>query len=1390
MRVLVWLGWVLVAFTAAGAADQVIPAPLQTDNDAEARADVYIDDSLEAHDKIERARRLARRERWSEAAALLEDASATAGDKLVQTGPLSYVGIQEYVADLVCRWPPMGIDAYRALVEDDAISALQDAVESDRLESWVGLFDRYFCTATAAELADRIGQKAIEVGELALAERHYRRVLERHPDAQRYAERYRAMVMLLQAMQGDAHTPEPEDANLPARWMGEDRTIGSVWPEVVAAFSNAHSDGPSSDWPIFGGSPARNRAASSRIDELGLLWRFSGFLASPRDSDEEGDTISRYRRRESARRLSIHPVTVGDLIFVQHYREILALHRNTGTIAWKYRPDETNPDPPSDLDDQPPGWDAVTVYGGRVYAALSGEVVPYYGYESAQHPPELVCLDARSGRTVWRTNHEKVGDAFAEVSFDSSPVVHGKSLYVVGRRRRSFGFEDCYLFRFHVEDGSFESRTHLGSASTGTFGARRATMAIAALQGDTLYVCSNLGTIAAISAHTGNVRWLRVYSRDRTDDLREVTWTVREVKPWAFNPVLCENGKVFCLPIDSPELLVLAEEDGRILHSIPKTDLAGIETVYGVRDGLLCGFGKEAFCYDLSTGAIRWQAPLASGGEVFGRGVWTDDRLLVPTREGLSTFRISDGRRSDRPWDTNGTPGNLRALPGQLLVSGDGVVSAYVRKADIWSSLRARMAEAPTDPLPALELAEVALQGGELDEAIDVLDEAVRRAGGLLEPPEPTLRKRFFDDVFAFVEVFQKRAALRADLLDRFVAMASQCAQGAEANLKYRLFFGKLYETFEKPERALRLYQQILRDRTLRDRHVPRESVGSGFGGTLAQARIAAVLDRFGREPFAEYETEARRWLEGGKTAADERALQRVVDVFPNSDAAPTAMTALGDVQLSMSRPAEAASTFGRVYHRYPAQVDRPALIKKIADAYEQAKRPEHAYRWLTKGAREFPGARIEHEGRRVSFLIYRDRLIGVREKVEPRRPRIGLPLDRQFSLALASGDRLLTPRFSQAPHADWSRYFVYGDDGVRAFESTNTKDLWSRPAPVRIPPALLFAGKEVIVLATTFEVFGLDATTGRRLWTHGEYPPDFDAGLGDWEDERGFRVHAMDAGRLINVREDGLMTCVSIDNGREIWSKTISPMPLSGVHMAGPWVAYHVNHDGTTAIVVTDAATGERHSIVTTDEPRPVDWFSTTVDAQLIVVTSRSIAAYDIDNASRRWRVALDGYVRSSTLTMGLDALFLSDDGRSIRKISFEDGRTMWVSEELVGRGEEDLSVQRMDGHLLLSTASSISVIDDVTGMTLWRGTTPDLGRLIERSVSQFYVVAFDIAGENRDEPSTAYFYDHRNASGMIPKVGGACRLGDLKDIRAILVADDALLIQTGSTIRGWTTK
>ena len=197
---------------------------------------------------------------------------------------------------------------------------------------------------------------------------------------------------------------------------------------------------------------------------------------------------------------------------------------------------------------------------------------------------------------------------------------------------------------------------------------------------------------------------------------------------------------------------------------------------------------------------------------------------------------------------------------------------------------------------------------------------------------------------------------------------------------------------------------------------------------------------------------------------------------------------------------------------------------------------------------------------------------------------------------------------------------------------------------------------------------------------------------------------------------------------------------------------------------------------------------FFVTLDGQVIVVTSRSVLAYDVETGAPRWRGALDGHLRPATLVPDLDALYLSDDGRSIRKISLEGGHVLWQSEELVRRGEEELTVQRQGGNVFVSTTTSIAAVDAVTGLTLWRGTTPDLPRFVGRFVTVSYVMAVDVGDELEDGQGTAYFYDHRNASGLIPRDGGACNLGRLENVRAILVADGALLIQAGSTVHGWT--
>ena len=97
---------------------------------------------------------------------------------------------------------------------------------------------------------------------------------------------------------------------------------------------------------------------------------------------------------------------------------------------------------------------------------------------------------------------------------------------------------------------------------------------------------------------------------------------------------------------------------------------------------------------------------------------------------------------------------------------------------------------------------------------------------------------------------------------------------------------------------------------------------------------------------------------------------------------------------------------------------------------------------------------------------------------------------------------------------------------------------------------------------------------------------------------------------------------------------------------------------------------------------------------------------------------------------------------------------------------------------------------VDSVTGLTLWRGTTPEHCRLVSRLITDAYVAAVDLSDGLREGRSAAYFYDHRNASGVIPRDGGAPDLGPLTDVRTVLALDHALVIQTGSTIHGYTNK
>ena len=88
---------------------------------------------------------------------------------------------------------------------------------------------------------------------------------------------------------------------------------------------------------------------------------------------------------------------------------------------------------------------------------------------------------------------------------------------------------------------------------------------------------------------------------------------------------------------------------------------------------------------------------------------------------------------------------------------------------------------------------------------------------------------------------------------------------------------------------------------------------------------------------------------------------------------------------------------------------------------------------------------------------------------------------------------------------------------------------------------------------------------------------------------------------------------------------------------------------------------------------------------------------------------------------------------------------------------------------------------------MTLWRGITPPKAKLRTRIMTQSFALTIDTV-EPAAGDYVAFFYDLRNASGVIP-AGGAPKLGALEDIRRVMAADAAILIQTGpSRLQGLT--
>ncbi|MFQ5490508.1 MAG: PQQ-binding-like beta-propeller repeat protein [Phycisphaerae bacterium] len=1357
--------------------------------------DVYIHDSFEAEELIAKAQRQARAGQWSSACRNLLQVIHRHGDMLTRVADGPYTAVCRRVNQLVSDWPAEGLVEFRRQADLPAGTALQQARSQRSIEALLWVAQRYFATSAGLEALDTVGQLAIEAGDFGLAQQVYDRLLSEHPDRQVEQARLVGRLAIVYALESrpDAAGRQVERAGPDAKvqWMGQPQALAGLVQTLLDQVHPAERPPAPFAWPTFAGNDRRHRDVELTLDRLAVLWQVPGIGEAA--AVPEPDRSSNFRRAlRRGRFLSTFPAVADKTLFLQDGRDLRAIQLGNGRTLWRSSGQDPENGRTVSSDTDVPRWHALAVDRGRVYACVGSEFVPFYGYDAPANTSALLCLDAATGQKLWRADNRSLGPDFDEMSFESIPIIVGTKVYAIARRKRAFGFEDCFLYCLNAETGQIQYRTHLGSASTGGFGYRRPTLTIPALADHTVYVVSNLGTIAAVDRFTGLIAWLRLYPRiSEAQWRREGRGDSRELNPWQYNPVIVSGDRLIVLPTDADALMVLDRGTGALLQDIPIQELHAVQSILGLEGDRIYAVGDEAFCYDLAAGSYVWQSPLPGDGEVFGRGLLTTDRLLVPTRSALGAFDRWNGSVTRYPWMPDQQGGNLLSAPGLLLVTDSTTLTAYARKQDVLARLHRKMDAAPDDPEPALDLAEVLFRTGDVAESIAALDQAIARAGGFARSIAAPTKTRLFEDCLHFADRLGKRDEPDLATIIGLYERASQCPPDTRAHLTYRIRWADLYRQAGRFADAVALYQQIIADRSL----AQADSIADAdpkpvAAGRWAESAIAELIGDHGRQVYARFDTQADQWLQAGQAGRDLDRLAQVAERFPNALAAPKALLARATLLHENGKPLQAAGTFYNALARYRSLLDPPAVMKDIADCYRDGGQPENAWRWLTKAARQYPTATVREGDRNISLLEYRDRLGDLSERLAPARPTLDPPLADADPHRFDQQCHLLDPMFADQPGTDWGLALVHSDGHLHALNPRNNKPVWPNPAPCPHLPRLLLAGRDHLILADRYRVFAIRAADGSQRWQVGQRPAGVDEPEADPEDFPGLTGFALHGDTMVALRSDGQATAIDVSTGQVRWQRSLDHHAIGPMAIDGQWLAYPAMFNGQAICALYATRDGSPAGIIETDGDRHIAKPLLTLEGNVILVGSETVDCYEPGSGRRLWSVHPEEGVLPGSIVLDVDGLYLADDRLAIQKLSLTDGRTLWRTPSPVRgrwRGTEGISVVLHQGQLVVATERRLFALSTREGRVLWEGTVPEGTHFSTRLITQNFLLAVDTPPEHFDEPFSVYFYDLRNASGLIPSKGGVHTLGRFEEVQEVTVRNGALLLQTPHAVYAW---
>ncbi len=499
---------------------------------------------------------------------------------------------------------------------------------------------------------------------------------------------------------------------------GKSTELVPALESLIASTTDWQTSRGASDWSTWGGNLQRSGAAGPVDKILAPLWA-SGVavpaLPAPTQQQQNMFGVTLPTSSTGEEGLSVTPLVSGRWLLYRAGNFLRAIDFVTGksaiTADGVLLEESTTPTVTQQrVFFNNPGGVQLRVINGVVMpvnTAVQASVAPGFPltvhgdvlYSLIAEPSEAQSTPQGFGGTPPLDRRQLVGldltrDALrvAEVSppsgvqFGGPPVVLNGRAYVVLRasQLRPQVSVACYA----VASGRELWRTKICTGqplaterSTGTD--------LLSLAGDTLYLNTNLGAIAAVSARDGQIRWLRTYSR-AADTLSVQTMqnmmlgAVPLQSAATEAPCMIERGRVVVKPTDSREVLCLDAASGALLwKSTQPKELR----LLGVARGSVALSGDFLLSLDLETGHSRFQWPDTqhAGLRGYGQGCLAGDEVFWPTRNTIYAFDLSRGELSRPPIDISALTSegaNLAAAHGCLIVAG-------TKEMNVWAPYQA-----------------------------------------------------------------------------------------------------------------------------------------------------------------------------------------------------------------------------------------------------------------------------------------------------------------------------------------------------------------------------------------------------------------------------------------------------------------------------------------------------------------------------------------------------------------------------------------------------------------------------------------------------------------------------------------------------------------------------